>query len=47
MPNIDWIIAVLPGTKKNDERPYHDIKSLGQPVKEMKDLLRKRCNLKG
>ena len=45
--NINWIIAVFPGTKKNDRRPDPDINSWGQPVKALNDLLINRSNLKG
>ena len=45
--NIDWIIAVFPGTKKNDRRKEPDIKSWAQPVKAFRDLLKKSCNIKG
>ena len=46
VPKIDWIIAVLPGTKKNDGRPYPYIKSWAHPVKALRYLLKKSCNLR-
>ena len=46
-PNIDWIIAVFPGTKKDDEKPDPSIKSWPQPVGALNYLLKNTCNLKG
>ena len=46
VPNIDWLIAVFPSTKKNDGRPDPRIKSWGQPVKEREDILMEIFNLK-
>ena len=40
--NINWLIAVFPGTKKNDRRLDPGIKSWGKPLKVLKDMLRKR-----
>ena len=45
--STNWIIEVLPSTKKNDGRPYLGIKSWEQPVKALRYLLNKSCNLKG
>ena len=47
VPNNDWIIAVFPGTKKNDGRLDMEIKSWVYPVKALRDLLKKSCNLRG
>ena len=47
LPNTKRIIAVLTGIKKKYSRAEPEIKSWGQPVKALKDLLRKRFNLKG
>ena len=47
LPNIDCIVTVFPGTKKNDGRPDPYIKSRVKPVKALRDLLENRCNLKG
>ena len=38
LPNIDWLIAVLPSTKKNNGIPEPDIKSWVHTVKAMMDL---------
>ena len=46
VPNTDWLIAVFPGTKKNNVRPYMEIKSWAYPVKAVRDLLKKICNLR-
>ena len=47
LPNIDWRIAVFPVAKKNYWRTDLDIKSWAKPVKALRDLLKKRCNLRG
>ena len=47
VPNIDWIIAVFPGTNKNNGSSDPGIRSWAEPVKAMKYLLKNRCNLKG
>ena len=47
VPNINWLISVFSGTKKNYGIPDPDIKSWVQPVKTLMDLLKKSCNLKG
>ena len=47
LPNTNRIIVVLTGIKKNYSRAEPEIKSWGQLVKALKDLLRKRFNLKG
>ena len=46
VPNVDWIIALFPGSKKYDEKPNPSIKSWGKPVGAPKDLVKNRCNLK-
>ena len=46
LPKSYWLVAVFLGTNKNDGTPDPDIKSLGQPVKSVKDLLRNIFNLK-
>ena len=45
--NTNWLIVVFPVTKKNDGRPDPDIKSWAQPVKALRNLLKKSFNLKG
>ena len=47
VPNINFLIEVFPGTKKYDGRPDPDIKSWAQPVKALRDLRKKKCNLRG
>ena len=47
VPKIDCLITVLPGTKKNDGRPEPGIKSWEEPLKALRDILNKICNLKG
>ena len=47
VPNIDWLIAVFPGRKKDDRKPDPSIKSWSKPVGALKDILKNRCNLKG
>ena len=47
VPNIDCIISVFPVTKKNYRRPDPGIKAWVHPVKELRDLSKKSCNLKG
>ena len=47
IPNINWIISVLSGNKKNNGRPDPEIKSWAQPVKALMDRLNEICNLKG
>ena len=44
VPNIDWIIAVFPGNKKDDGKSYPSIKSWAQPVGALKDLLKIDAN---
>ena len=44
--NIYWLIAVFPGTKKNDRRIEPGIKSWVKPVKALKNILSNRCNMK-
>ena len=46
VPNVDWIIALFPGSKKYDEKPNPSIKSWGKPVFSLKYFLKNRCNLK-
>ena len=46
VPNTDWLISVLPFTKKNDRSPDPGIKSWEQPLNTLRDLLKKSCNLK-
>ena len=46
-PNIDWLIDVFTGTKKDDGKPDSIIKSLEQPVGSLKYLLKKIFNIKG
>ena len=45
--NIDWPISELSSTKKNDGSKDPEIESWAQPVKTLKYLLDKRCNIKG
>ena len=47
VPNIDWIIALFTGIKKDDGNPDLSIKSWAKPVGKLKDLIKNRCNLKG
>ena len=47
VPNIDWLIAVFSGNKNYDGNPDPSIKSWAHPVGELKELMKKRCNLKG
>ena len=47
VPNIDWIIALFPGSKKYDGKPDPRIKSWENPVGALKDILKNRCSLKG
>ena len=47
VPNIDRIIVVFPGIKKDNGKPEPSIKSWAQPVGSLKDPLKKRCNIKG
>ena len=47
VPNIDWLIAVFNGSKKDDGKPNPIIKSLENLVGAPKDILKKICNLKG
>ena len=44
--NIEWIIAVFPGNKKNDGMPDPGISSWAQLVKALRDLLKKSFILK-
>ena len=46
VPKIDWPIEVLPGTKNNDWDLEPGISSWSQPVGTLKDILKKRCNLR-
>ena len=43
-PKIDWITALLPGTKKDDRNPDPGIKSLLNPVGSLKDPMKKYAN---
>ena len=45
--NIDCPVAVFLSAKKKCGSKDPDIKSWGQPVNSLKDILGKRCNLKG
>ena len=45
--NIDWLRAVFTVRKKDYGNPYQSIKSWEKSVGALKDLLKKRCNLKG
>ena len=47
VPNIYSLVAVFTSTKKNDVRQDLGIKSWAQPLKALRDLLKKICNLKG
>ena len=47
VPNIDWLIAIFQGIKKNDGKPYPGIKYWAQTLKALKDLLKKIFNLQG
>ena len=47
VPNIDWLIAVFPRSKKDDGKPYPSIKSWAKSVGTLKVLLKNRCKLKG
>ena len=47
VPNIDCLISVFTGNKKDDGKTKYSIKSWAQPVITLKDHLKKRCNLKG
>ena len=47
LPNIYWLIALFTIIEKNDERQYPGIKSWAQTVKELMNLFKKSCNLKG
>ena len=47
VPTIDWLIAVFPRSKKDDGNPDPITKSWENPVVELKDSMKKRCNLKG
>ena len=47
VPNTNWLIAVFPGTKKNNGRPEPIIKSWAQSLKALRDLSKKRCYIKG
>ena len=47
VPNIDWLIALFPGNKKDDGKSETSIKSWAHPVVVLKDLMKNRCNLKG
>ena len=47
VPNINWLISVLPVTKRNDWRSDPDIKSWEHTVKSLRDPLKKSCNIKG
>ena len=47
VPNIDWITALFPGSKKYDGKPDPRIKSWGNPVGALKDILKNICSLKG
>ena len=47
IPKIDWLITVLPGTKKRYGGLDLGIKSWEQPVKALRDLSKKICNIKG
>ena len=42
----DMIFTVYNGTYKDDGKPKPSTKSWAQPVRELKHLLKKRCNLK-
>ena len=46
VPNIDYLIAVFHGNKKNYMRPDPEIKSWWQPVKDLRNLLKKSFNLR-
>ena len=46
-PNIDRIISVFIGTKKDGGNPYPSIKSWAQPVGVLKDLLNNILKIKG
>ena len=45
--NIDWLITVFTGNKKDDGNPEPSINSWEQPVGALNDHLKKKCNLKG
>ena len=47
VPNIDCLISVFPGTKKDDGKSDPGIKSWEQPVGDLKDPPKNRFNLKG
>ena len=47
VPNIDWLISVFPVANKNCGLTDPDIKSWAQTVKALRDLLKKRSNLRG
>ena len=46
VPKIEWIIAVLPCTKKIYGRPYPGVKSWAHTLKALTGLFKKNCNLK-
>ena len=46
VPNIEWLTAVFPGTNRNYGRPDPGIKSWSWPMKSLRDVLKKSCNLK-
>ena len=39
VPNIDWLIALFTGNKRDDGNPEPSIKSWAHPVGALKDLL--------
>ena len=47
VPNVDWLIAEFLGRKNYDGKPDPSIKSWANPVGALKDIMEKRCNLKG
>ena len=47
LPNIDWLIASFPGTKKNYSRPDPDINLWVQTVRVLNDILSNILNIKG
>ena len=47
VPNIDWIIKLFLGRKKDDRNLEPRIKSWTKPVCALKDLLKERCNIEG
>ena len=45
--NIDFLILILRGIKRNNINPDPDIKSWSQPVKDLKYMVSMKYNLKG